>query len=178
MDFRKENIHVIPPWFRSNRLQIFCKIGVLKNSAKFMETHLCWSLFSKRLQVSWPETSLKRDFSRGIFLWILKKIFEKTYLQNTSGCLLVLISPFQPALHALITLFFLFVSNNCNYGNLLSLFFTIIYQEINVNVVKTTCLSNDLLMHIRENTDFARQKPQQLPSAKANFEGCLEIIKI
>ena len=104
-----------------------------------METHLCWSLFSKRLQVSWPET---------------------------------------PAFHALITLFFLFISNNCNYGNLLSLFFTIIYQEINVNVVKTTCLSNDLLMHIRENTDFARQKPQQLLSAKANFEGCLEIIKI
>ena len=30
---------------------------------------------------------------------------------------------------------------------------------------------NDLLTHIRENTDFLQQKPQQLPSAKGNFEG-------
>ena len=27
-------------------------------------------------------------------------------------------------------------------------------------------------MHIRENTDFPWQKPQQLPSAEANFDGC------
>ena len=30
---------------------------------------------------------------------------------------------------------------------------------------------NDLLTHIRENTDFLQQKPQQLPSAEGNFEG-------
>ena len=30
-----------------------------------------------------------------------------------------------------------------------------------------------LLTHIRENTDFSRQKPQQLLSAEANFEDCL-----
>ena len=46
-------------------------------------------------------------------------------------------------------------------------------QKINMTVVKTTCLSNNLLMHIRENTDFPRQKPQQLPRAEANFEGCM-----
>ena len=40
-----------------------------------------------------------------------------------------------------------------------------------MNVVKTTCLGNNLLMQIRENTDFPWQKPQQLPSAKANFGG-------
>ena len=32
-------------------------------------------------------------------------------------------------------------------------------------------LSNNL--HIKENTDFLRQKPQQLQSAEANFEGCI-----
>ena len=31
-------------------------------------------------------------------------------------------------------------------------------------------LDNDLQRHSRENTDFHRQKPRQLSSAKANFE--------
>ena len=30
-------------------------------------------------------------------------------------------------------------------------------------------------MHIRENTDFPLQKPQQLPSTKANFEGWMRL---
>ena len=34
-------------------------------------------------------------------------------------------------------------------------------------------LGNNLPTHIRENTDFPRQKPRQLPSFEANFEGCL-----
>ena len=34
------------------------------------------------------------------------------------------------------------------------------------------CFVNDLLKHIRENTDFPQQKSQQLQSAEANFEGC------
>ena len=32
-------------------------------------------------------------------------------------------------------------------------------------------LGNNLPTHIRENTDFLRQKPRQLPSVEANFEG-------
>ena len=40
-----------------------------------------------------------------------------------------------------------------------------------MNTVKTISLGNNLLTHIRENTDFLRQKPQLLPSAKANVEG-------
>ena len=31
-------------------------------------------------------------------------------------------------------------------------------------------LGNNLLTHIRGNTDFPRQKSQRLPSTKANFE--------
>ena len=38
--------------------------------------------------------------------------------------------------------------------------------------VKTKCLGNSLQTHIRENTDFPRQKPQQLPSAGAYFGDC------
>ena len=34
------------------------------------------------------------------------------------------------------------------------------------------CLSNNLPIHIRKNTDFPWQKPQQLQNVEANFEGC------
>ena len=36
----------------------------------------------------------------------------------------------------------------------ISLLFTIIYPKIDMNVVKAIFLGNNLLMHIRENTDF------------------------
>ena len=54
-------------------------------------------------------------------------------------------------------------------------FFPIIYQNINVNVVKTICLGNNLATNIGENTNFPRQRPWQLPSAEANFEGWLSM---
>ena len=38
---------------------------------------------------------------------------------------------------------------------------------------KQFCLGNNLPTHIRENTDLSRQKPQELLSAEANFQGCL-----
>ena len=57
MDFRKVSIHLISNWFRSSCLQIFNKIGFIKN---FTGKHLCWSHFS-----------LWKDSSTDIFLWIL-----------------------------------------------------------------------------------------------------------
>ena len=39
-------------------------------------------------------------------------------------------------------------------------------------LLRQFCLGNNLLTHITENTDFPQQKPQQLPSAKVNFDGC------
>ena len=39
-----------------------------------------------------------------------------------------------------------------------------------MDVVNKNCLGNNLPTLIRENTDFPRQKPQQLASAEANFE--------
>ena len=56
------------------------------------------------------------------------------------------------------------------------LVFTIVYSKINVN----ECCGNNfapaiICQHIRENTDFSLQKPEQLLSAEANFEGCLMV---
>ena len=61
-------------------------------------------------------------------------------------------------------LFFSFFIDNCNDESLfrevikmkIFYFFTTIYPKININVLKTICLSNKLLMHIRENTDFLK----------------------
>ena len=127
------------------------------------------------MHVTWPETSLKRDFSTGILLWILIN-FSKNLIYRTppDDCLCWFIHSSQGFMHwsHFFLSFFPFISNNCNYGNLFSLLlFAIIYQDINVNVVKTICLGNNFPMHIRENTDFHRQKPQQLLSADANFKG-------
>ena len=51
------------------------------------------------------------------------------------------------------------------------LLFRIIYPKININVVKTICLCNNLLTWIREITDFPQQKFQELLRAEINFEG-------
>ena len=40
MDFRKKNVHLIPDQVRSSCLQIFYKIGVLKNFKKYTGKHL------------------------------------------------------------------------------------------------------------------------------------------
>ena len=53
------------------------KKGVLRNFSKFIEKHLCQSLFFK-----------KRDSGTGVFLWICE-IFKTTFLQSTSGRLLL-----------------------------------------------------------------------------------------
>ena len=50
--------------FRSSRLEVFCRKGVLRNFATFKGKHLCQSLR--------PATLLKRDSGTGVFLWILR----------------------------------------------------------------------------------------------------------
>ena len=39
-------------------------------------------------------------------------------------------------------------------------------------LLRQFCLGNNLPTHIKENTDFPRQKPWQLMNAEANFECC------
>ena len=62
---------------RSSRSQIFFKIGVLKNFAKFTRKQPCWSLFLITLQAWKPATLLKGDSNTGVFLWIWR-IFKKS----------------------------------------------------------------------------------------------------
>ena len=100
-------------------LHIFYKIHNLKNLKKLTEKHLCWSHSLIKLQVSRPETRLKRDSCTRIFLWILRN-FSKNLIP--SEWLLLLIFAFQPRFYSLITSFlfipsfFPFIIGNCNYG--------------------------------------------------------------
>ena len=57
---------------RSSCLQMFFKIGALKNFAIFTGKHLSWSLSSIKLLCWRPATSLKRDSNAGVFLWIMR----------------------------------------------------------------------------------------------------------
>ena len=51
------------------------------------------------------------------------------------------------------------------------LLFPIVYSKINM-LLRKFRLGNNLPTHIKENTNFLRQKPRQLPSAEAVFERC------
>ena len=54
--------------FRGSHLQMFFKIGVLRNFAIFTGKHLCWSLFLIKLQTLRPATLVKRESNTGAFL--------------------------------------------------------------------------------------------------------------
>ena len=57
----------IPQVHKDKKLpEVFYKKAVLKNFEIFTRKHLCWSLFSMKLQGS--ATLLKRDSSKGVFL--------------------------------------------------------------------------------------------------------------
>ena len=58
--------------FSNSRLQMFFKIGILKNFPIFAGKHLCWSLILIKLQVLSPTTLLKKDSNAGVFCEICK----------------------------------------------------------------------------------------------------------
>ena len=132
---------------------------------------------------------IKRDSSTGIFPWILKG-FSKNIIYRTLvyRWLLLLIPPFQPKFYPLITLFFFFYFiffllylNNCNHGSFfrkgvkMKIFYFLqkFIWKLTWMLLRQFCLGNNLLMHIRENTDFPWQKPWQLSRAEVNFKGCI-----
>ena len=85
--FTKKNVYLILLWFRSNRLYIFCKLGVPKNFAKFTEKYLCWSLFLKGL-MTW--NFIKKRIQHTYFPVNFEKFSRKTlFTDHTSGWLLV-----------------------------------------------------------------------------------------
>ena len=53
--------------------EVFYKIGVLKNFAKFPGKHLHWSLCSNKVTGLEPATLLKKDSDTGVFQSILQK---------------------------------------------------------------------------------------------------------
>ena len=53
---------------RSSRLQMFFKIGVLKNCANFTGKHLCWSLFLKNSCSLKACNFIIKRFNTGVFL--------------------------------------------------------------------------------------------------------------
>ena len=55
-------------FFRRPRLQMFYRVGVLKDFGKFTGKCLCCSHFLRKLQVSRHATLLKRESSTGVFL--------------------------------------------------------------------------------------------------------------
>ena len=69
--------------YRRSRLQMFFKIGDLKNFANFTAKHLRWSLFSIKFQSWRPATLLKRGCNTGAFLWNLQN-FKKTFFYRTT----------------------------------------------------------------------------------------------
>ena len=64
--------------FISSCLQIFFKIGVLKNFTIFTGKQLCWSLFLVKLQGWRPMTLLKRDSNTDVFSEYCK-IFKNSF---------------------------------------------------------------------------------------------------
>ena len=64
MDFHEEADDII----RTSRLQMFFKVGALKNFAIFTEKHLCWILCLIKLQAFRPAILLKRNSYLGVFL--------------------------------------------------------------------------------------------------------------
>ena len=87
---------------RSNRLRIFCKLGVPKNFPKFTEKYLCWSLFLKGL-MTW--NFIKKRIQHMYFPVNFEKFFRKTLFTNHLRITTCLIPPFQPTFYVFITLF-------------------------------------------------------------------------
>ena len=51
-------VHICHSKYRSSRPEVFCKIGVLRNFAKFTGKQLCQSLFFNKVAGLWPATLL------------------------------------------------------------------------------------------------------------------------
>ena len=74
--------------FRSSRPEMFCKKVFLRNFAKFTGKHLGQSLFFNKV-AGRPATLLKKRLWPRCFPVNFAKFLRKTFLQNTSGRLLL-----------------------------------------------------------------------------------------
>ena len=74
-------------------LEVFCKIGALRNFAKFTGKHLCQSIFFNKVAGLRLETLFLKKDSGTVFSCEFCEISENNLLQNTSERLLL--SKFQ-----------------------------------------------------------------------------------
>ena len=68
--------------FRSSRQDLFSKKCVLRNFAKFIEKHLCQSLFFNKVAGLRPETLLKNRLWHKCFPVYFVKFLRIPFLQN------------------------------------------------------------------------------------------------
>ena len=72
--------------FRSSRLEVFCKKGVLKNFENFTGKCLCQSLFFNKVAGLRPATIFKKETLAQVFSREICEIFwEYLFLKSTSG---------------------------------------------------------------------------------------------
>ena len=70
---------------RSSHPELFCKKGVLRNSAKLTGKYLCQSHIFNKVAGWGMQLYQKRDSDTGAFLWNWPNFFKKIFLQNTFG---------------------------------------------------------------------------------------------
>ena len=75
--------------FRSSHQRCFVRKGVLRNFAKFTGKHLCQSLFFNKVAGLRPATLLKKRLWHRCFPMNFAKFLRTSFLQNTSGRLLL-----------------------------------------------------------------------------------------
>ena len=94
--------------FRSSQRRWSMRKGVLKNSANFTGKHLCWSLFSIKLQAWIPATLLKKRLQHRCFPVKVAKFLRIPILKNICERLLVNIVKRYHYLYSLKTLQFIY----------------------------------------------------------------------
>ena len=74
---------------QSSHRRCSMKKDFLENFAIFIGKHHSWSYFLIKLQAWITGTSLKRDSSAGVFLWILRNFLEHLFWRTSAnGCFL------------------------------------------------------------------------------------------
>ena len=69
--------------FRSSRLEVFCRRGVLRNFAKFTGKHLCQSLFLNKFPGLKLATLLKKEALAQVFFYEICEISKNTFSYRT-----------------------------------------------------------------------------------------------
>ena len=76
--------------FRSSRLGVFCRKGVLRNFSKFTGKHLCQSLFFNKVAGLRPATLLKKRLWHRCFLANFAKFLRAPFLTEHLWWLLLM----------------------------------------------------------------------------------------